>query len=280
VDEYRLVARDGSTVWIRDEAAPVRGDDGTLLYWRGVMLDITERKEAEEKLRRSLEILYRTLRQRRELARRLQHAQEQERRGIAADIHDDPIQVMSAVDVRLQVLAADPASISPATIGEIRSEIRGAIERLRSLLFELRPTSLDRDGLVPAIRVYLEHTAVSTGWTIEVHDALEAEPDPDVRALLYRIVQEAVTNARKHAGAATLRVDVASAAAGVMVRVHDDGAGFAPERKRTPEPGHLGLLTMVERAELAGGWARIASAPGEGTTIECWLPLSGEEPLA
>ena len=133
---------------------------------------------------------------------------------------------------------------------------------------------------MPAIRVYLEHTAVSTGWTIEVHDALEAEPDPDVRALLYRIVQEAVTNARKHAGAATLRVDVASAAAGVTVRVHDDGAGFAPERKRTPEPGHLGLLTMVERAELAGGWARIASAPGEGTTIECWLPLSGEEPLA
>ena len=276
VDEYRLVARDGSTVWIRDEAAPVRGDDGTLLYWRGVMLDITERKEAEEKLRQSLEILHRTLQERRELARRLQHAQEEERRGIAADIHDDPIQVMSAVDVRLQMLAADPSAVSTEALGEIQAEVRGAIERLRSLLFELRPTALDRDGLVPAIRVYLEHVAAATDWTAEVHDALDADPDPDVRALLYRIVQEAVTNARKHAGASHLRVDVVSAAQGVMVRVHDDGAGFSPEQKTVPEPGHLGLLTMVERAELAGGWARITSAPGAGTTIECWIPPSAD----
>ena len=275
VDEYRLLAKDGRVVWIRDEAAPVRGDDGTLLYWRGVMLDITERKEAEEKLRRSLEILRRTLQQRRELAQRLQNAQEAERRRIAADIHDDPIQVMSAVDMRLQMLAADPSSVTSEAVTEVQSEVRGAIERLRSLLFELRPVALDRDGLVPALRLYLEHTAKVTGWEIEIHEALDEEPGADLRAQVYRIAQEAVANVRKHAGASRVRIDVASAADGVTVRVHDDGTGFLPERTASPEPGHLGLLTMVERAELAGGWARIVSSPGGGTTVECWLPADG-----
>ena len=115
--------KDGRTVWIRDEAAPVRGLDGTLLYWRGVMLDITERKEAEEKLRWSLDVLRRTLQQRRELARRLQNAQESERQRIAADIHDDPIQVMSAIDMRLQTLAEFPSSVTPEAIAGIETEV-------------------------------------------------------------------------------------------------------------------------------------------------------------
>ena len=94
--EYRIYAKDGRLVWLRDEASPVFGDEGQLLYWRGVMLDITEQKEAESKLRWSLDVLRRTIQQRRELAARLGSAQEEERRRIAADIHDDPIQVMSA----------------------------------------------------------------------------------------------------------------------------------------------------------------------------------------
>ena len=80
LDEYRIRTKDGRTLWIRDEAWPVLADDGTILFWRGVMLDITERKEAENKLRWSLEVLRRTLQQRRELAQRLQYAQEEERR--------------------------------------------------------------------------------------------------------------------------------------------------------------------------------------------------------
>ena len=182
---------------------------------------------------------------------------------------------MSAVDMRLQILAADPASVTSEAVAEVQSEVRGAIERLRSLLFELRPVALDRDGLVPALRLYLEHTAKATGWEVEVHDALDEEPAPDLRALLYRIAQEAVANVRKHAGASRVRIDVASAANGVTLRVHDDGAGFLPDPTSSPEPGHLGLLTMVERAELSGGWARIASSPGDGTTVECWLPADG-----
>ena len=272
LDEYRIRTKDGRTLWIHDEAWPVLAEDGSILFWRGVMLDITDRREAEDKLRWSLEVLRRTLQQRRELAQRLQHAQEAERRQIAADIHDDPIQVMSAVDMRLQMLAGFPDTITVDAITEVEQEVAAAIERLRSLLFELRPTALDRDGLVSALRLYAEHTARSSGWTVEALDELHDEPDPDMAALLYRIAQEAIVNVRKHAGATSVRIEAVSAADGAVVRVLDDGAGFRPDLTSAPEPGHLGLTTMVERAELAGGWVRVLSTPGQGTTVECWLP--------
>ncbi|MEP6758327.1 MAG: PAS domain-containing protein [Actinomycetota bacterium] len=273
LDEYRILTKDGRTLWFRDEAWPVLAEDGSVLFWRGVMLDITGRKEAEDKLRWSLDVLRRTLQQRRELAQRLQHAQEAERRQIAADIHDDPIQVMSAVDMRLQMMQGFPESITPEALAEIEHEVAHAIERLRSMLFELRPTALDRDGLVAALRIYLEHTAASTGWSVSVVDELPVKPDADMAALLYRIAQEAVVNARKHAYATSVRIEVVEAADGVVVRVVDDGKGFVPDLQSEPAPGHLGLSTMVERAELAGGWTRVISAPGDGTTVECWLPV-------
>ncbi len=272
LDEYRIRTKDGRTLWIHDEAWPVLAEDGSILFWRGVMLDITDRKEAEEKLRWSLDVLRHTLQQRRELAQRLQHAQELERRQIAADIHDDPIQVMSAVDMRLQMLLEFPDSVTAEVIGEVEQEVGEAIARLRSLLFELRPTALDRDGLAAALRLYAEHTAKAAGWTVEVLDSLDEEPDADVAALLYRIAQEAIVNARKHAEASALQIEVAGAADGTVVRVIDDGVGFSPDLTSAPEPGHLGLTTMVERAELAGGWVRVLSKPGAGTTVECWLP--------
>jgi PAS domain S-box-containing protein len=273
VEEYRVIARDGRTVWIRDEAEPVRDREGTLLYWRGVMLDVTDRREAEEKLRWSLDVLRRTLQQRRELARRLETAQEQERRRIAADIHDDPIQVMSAVDMRLQMLAQFPEMLTPEYVADIERDVSAAIERLRSMLFELRPLALDREGLASALRLYVEHTARHVGWKVEVRDELRSEPGPDLRALLYRIAQEAVTNVRKHAAATRVEIEVETAALGITLRVRDDGRGFAHEGVLASQPGHLGLTTMTERAELAGGWVRVDSTQGIGTTVECWLPL-------
>ena len=265
---YRLRAADGRWVWVHDTAAFVPDDDGG--FWQGFMFDVTERMEAEERLRWSLEVLRRTLQQRRELAQRVQQAQEAERRRIAADLHDDPIQVMSAVDMRLQMLAAYPQSVSVEEIAQLEADVRGAIERMRSMLFELRPSALERDGLVVALELYVEHSARDAGWTWEVRGEVDAEPDHDTQVLLYRIAQEAVQNARKHAGATRVRVDVATAGDGVSVRVHDDGTGFDPEA--TPVPGHLGLSVMQESAELAGGWVRVVSTPGEGSTVECWLP--------
>jgi PAS domain S-box-containing protein len=275
--EYRMYAKDGRLVWIRDEAVLVLDHDGRPLHWQGVMLDVTAQKEAEEKLRWSLDVLRRTIQQRRELAQRLEHAQEEERRRIAADIHDDPIQVMSAVDLRLQTLAASGATVGAPELQELHEIVLRSIDRLRSLLFELRPGALDREGLVVALRQYLDHAARETGWTVEVVDELDGEPAPELRATLYRMAQEAVTNARKHAAARGVVVEVATVDDGIRVRVRDDGAGFDPSRVDAPRPGHIGLPTMIERAELVGGWCRIASTPGQGTFIECWLPADGED---
>ena len=277
VAEYRMVARDGRIVWLRDEAVPVFDDDGKPAYWRGFMLDISAEKDAEEKLRRSLDVLRRTIQQRRELAMRLEGAQEEERRRIAADIHDDPIQVMSAVDVRLQMLGASAVPIDPGQLLELQETVRLSIERLRSLLFELRPATLDREGLVAAIREYVRHTSQETGWTYSIEDELLEEPPPDLRASLYRIAQEAVTNVRKHAAASHVAVLVASTDGGVEVAIRDDGNGFDVATLGDARPGHIGLPTMIERAELVGGWCRIAAGAGEGTNVECWLPLDDPE---
>jgi PAS domain S-box-containing protein len=272
LSEYRILSKGGREVWVRDEAVPVPAEDGTVLFWRGVMLDITAQKQAEELLRSSLEDVRRMIAQRRELAQLIETAQEEERRRIAADIHDDPIQVMSAVDMRLQLLLARPERVDAHELGELGEELRSAIDRLRNLLFELRPVALDLEGLTPAIGMYLEHSAKETGWTWEVINELDEEPSEDARVSFYRIAQEAVTNARKHANATHVDVRLTSLDGGLLLRIADDGDGFDPSVK--PQPGHLGLATVTERAELAGGWCRVRSRPGDGAELECWMPLA------
>jgi PAS domain S-box-containing protein len=269
--EYRMAAKDDRIVWIRDEAVMVYDEQGQPAYWRGVMVDITAEREAQEKLRWSLEVLRRTVQQRRDLALRLEGAQEEERRRIASDIHDDPIQVMSAVDLRLQTLLLEPGWATTEELDALHETVELAIARLRSMVFELRPVALEREGIAAALAQYVDHVADQTGWDVTFEDHLDREPPVELRATLFRIAQEALMNARKHAGASAVQVSIANAASGVAVRVRDDGKGFDP--RDGGEPGHLGLETSVERAELAGGWCRISTEPGAGTTVECWLPV-------
>jgi signal transduction histidine kinase len=105
-----------------------------------------------------------------------------------------------------------------------------------------------------------------------VEAILEVEPVPEVRATLFRIAQEAITNARKHAHATHLSLVLTSEDDGFSLLVSDDGKGFEVADLADAQPGHIGVPTMIERAELAGGWCRLRSAPGDGTTVECWLP--------
>ncbi|HEX5937569.1 MAG TPA: PAS domain-containing protein [Actinomycetota bacterium] len=271
VSEYRIRARDGREVWLRDEAVPVTAEDGTVLDWRGVMVDITAQKQAEDRLRTSLDEVGRMVARRRALAQLLETAQEEERRRIAADIHDGPIQVMSAVDMRLQLLLERPDRVDAHEIGELAEDLWSAIDRLRNLLFELRPVALDLEGLTPAISMYLEHAAKEAGWSWGVVDELADEPTEESRVAFYRIAQEALANARKHARATRAEVRLRPAEEGLLLEVEDDGRGF--DASRTAEPGHLGLATITERAELGGGWCRVESEPGRGTVLRCWMPL-------
>ncbi|HEX9766882.1 MAG TPA: response regulator [Nitriliruptorales bacterium] len=212
-------------------------------------------------------------REREGLVAQLVAAQEEERERIAADIHDDSIQVLTAASMRLELLGRaleDPASL--AQHAKLRETVTLAIARLRHLLFQLRPPELDREGLARALEAYLEHGASDAGYTYEVHDRAERQPPPAVRVLLYRIAQEALVNTAKHAHASSVRVLLEEHEGGYRLCVADDGDGFAPEDVTTSRPGHLGLSSMRQRAALAGGWWRIDSAPGEGTKVEVWVP--------
>jgi PAS domain S-box-containing protein len=279
--EYRMIHRDGRELWFRDEANIVRDEAGNPWFWRGIMTDVTELKRTEEKLTRSLEILRRTTQQRRALLSRLEEAQEQERRRIASDIHDDSIQVISAVDMRLQMLERQVSEPEvQEAIVEIQETVQLAIDRLRSLLFELRPPVLDREGLAAALGLYLERMAAETGVDVELLDHVEEEPPAEVRATAFRISQEALSNIRKHAEASRVQVTVSGDGEWLVVRISDDGHGFDPVLIESPEPGHLGLPTMRERAELAVGTWRLDSAPGSGTTVEIRLPYAPKDPEA
>lgn len=271
--EYRKHTRDGRVIWVHEEAQQVRGGPGVAREWQGVLFDITELKTTQEELQRTIDVLQNTDDERRSLLARVVHAQEQERQRIAADIHDDSIQKMTAVGLRLEALRAlDLGKEGTTLLERLGESVELAIRRLRRLTFELRPPALDREGLEAALRQYLHELAIETDLVVRIDAHLDSEPSDEVRAITYRISQEALANVRKHAHATQIRVEIGSDNKGIHVRIVDDGVGFDSQQV-TPRPGHLGLTSIRERAELAGGTCRVTSEPGNGTTVDFWLPV-------
>jgi len=273
--EYRVYARDGSVVWVHDEAVLVRDENGEPMYWRGIMSDLSKQKQAEEKLRKSLDVLRRTMEDRRQLLLRLEDAQEEERRRIAADIHDDSVQAMAAVGIRLELLARRVGDDATRTeLEALRSEIAAALAALRELVFRLTPASLERAGLKTALAEATARLKLRGGPTFEIGADLSREPSMEIRVVLFRIAQEALLNARRHARAHRVRVRLTDDGDGFRLEVSDDGRGFAmPANHALPTAAeHFGIATMTERAELAGGWLTLRSAPAAGTTVTAWVP--------
>ena len=244
----------------------IEAGEGQLLT--AFIRDITERQAAAD--------LQRSLAERRALLEHLVSAGEEERERIASDIHDDSIQAITAAGIRLQMLRReldDPKQLD--LLADLEETIQLSISRLRHLLFELRPPALDREGLAAALRMYLNESRDQSPTTFRLEDKLRSQPDDEARIILYRIAQEALTNVRKHAHASEAEVLVTEHDGGFVVRITDDGVGFAPEQTASV-PGHLGLAAIRERAELAGGRIRIDSAPRTGTVVECWIPSPPE----
>lgn len=207
--------------------------------------------------------------------------QEDERRRLARELHDGAIQSLIALDQRTQLaqhaLKDDP---SPATkhLGELRQMTAQLMEEVRRVIRALRPIYLEDLGLLPALEMLVRDTETVTG--IPAAFTLEGQSRRLTAAqeiALYRIVQEALNNAARYAGARAIQVQVAFPAGALTVQVQDDGQGFtAPERvSDLAASGHYGLMGMQERAELIGAQLSIQSAPGAGTTILVRLPLAG-----
>jgi PAS domain S-box-containing protein len=234
--------------------------------------DMTERK-----LRADLE---RNLAERRILLAHLVSAAEEERQRIASDIHDDSIQVIAAASMRLQILRLslkDPDQL--ALLDEVDESVRLSIDRLRHLTFELRPPVLEQEGLAAALSVYLREAEEHTPTRYRLEDRLMVQPTEQARLILYRITQEALANVRKHASARSATVTLGERGSGYLVRVADDGIGFRADGLKAV-PGHLGLASMRERADLAGGWLRVASELGAGTNVEFWIPADHQQDYA
>ena len=214
--------------------------------------------------------------ERRRLLSHLVHAEEEERRAIASDIHDDPIQKMVAAAMRLDVVLEDhPELADDEQFRKAQETVNRSIESLRSLMFELRPYVLDHDGLAAALSVFVQEEGKLPGSpSYAVQSQLTSEPPESVRVILYRITQEALVNVRKHARATHVEIVLDEGDDGYRVLVRDDGAGFEPATTVDPSLGHIGLTSMRERASLAGGWFRIESAVGEGAIAEAWIPRS------
>jgi len=229
--------------------------------------DVTDRKLAEKQLARSQEVA-----ERRRLVAHLVQAQEEERRKIAADIHDDSVQAMTAASLRLQQLRKHiTTEQQQEVITRLDEAVRESITRLRRLMFDLRPPSLDRIGVGPAVRELLDRIRAEIDIEYTLDDNLTTEPSNDLRIELYRITQEALTNIRKHAGAHHVKIELRQVEQGYQVHIADDGVGF-DVASRSGQPGHLGLIAMRERATIAGGWWTLDSKPGRGTMVDFWLP--------
>ncbi|RYP88378.1 PAS domain S-box protein [Nocardioides guangzhouensis] len=247
---------------------PVTGEPMSLAT---VQRDITDRKSAEQGLRDLAD-------QRQELLDRLIQAQEDERARIAADVHDDSVQALAALELRLgmlrrQVQDSDPRLLPGLEASQLTLET--ATSRLRHLLFDL-DSPARRDPLPVALEqaaTYVFEDAVPWQLTgdrdVDLPEAL--------RVTAYRIAKEAMVNARKHADPSLVRIELAAVDGGVEVAVVDDGRGAGPEQLREV-PGHLGLGGMRDRATVAGGRLTITSAPGEGTAVRLWLPDPGSDP--
>lgn len=252
---------------------PLKDAAGRRLGTVGVLRDVTERKRSDEELRRTVALLRASDQERRQLVSRLVTAREEEAQRIAGEIHDDPIQKLAAAAIRLGMLhkEGDGAKRSEA-IGQIQAAVSATLVRLRRMLFELSPRSLETGGLGHALTEYVQYANEEDATLYRLEDELSVDLDQEKRTIAYRVVLEALSNIRKHAAAENALISLSDRHGGVHCRVTDDGKGMAPEVVGVSLPGHIGIASMRQRVEMVGGWIEIESQPGGGTTVEFWLP--------
>ena len=244
--------------------APMQDADGGIRGVAGVALDVSEERIARQQRDRYQEQLA-------QVSRRLVSMQEAERRVIAADLHDRVGQALSALGIQLTVLRSvvQPAPDAQAILQEAQQILDEAGAAVRGVLAELRPEALHEYGLGGALRNFESLAPRRYGFTL----SLDA-PDEDLRlpaaveAALYRIFQEAVANAARHASATRMEVTFVGSSRGAVLRIRDNGRGFRLAELQEPEKlSRWGLLMMRERADSIGARLRVSSAPGRGTSI-------------
>jgi len=211
-------------------------------------------------------------------ATQILHAQEQERKRIARELHDETSQVLTSLLISLALLEESVTNeVSRARIAETRALAHQTLRAVRNLSIDLRPSALDDLGLLPALRWYIKEYQQKCGIEVELTTSgFKERLSPEMETAVYRIAQESLTNTAKHAHAHKVRIAMSEDGKTLRMHIRDDGQGFDAEAVlKTPwQDRGLGLAGMLERASLLGGNVRITSRRGEGARIDAMIPLA------
>jgi PAS domain S-box-containing protein len=259
--QYRLRRHDGEYRWLLDMAVPRFNSNGSFAGYIGSCIDVTDRKLAEEALV--------------SLSGRLIDAQEEERKRIAREIHDDYSQRLALLAINLENLAEESGVSSVETsqrLHQVWSEVSEMGADLHSLSHRLHSSTLDRLGLVAGAKAFCREFAEQQEIQVDFADENVPHDVPGDAALcLFRIVQEGLRNIKRHSGAARAEVRLKGSGGTLHLSVADRGRGFEVNN-RSPREG-IGIRSMEERLRSLGGHLEVRSQPMEGTRIDAWLPL-------
>jgi signal transduction histidine kinase len=264
--EYRIIRTDGEIRIIHERGSVVMDDAGNPIRVFGTAQDITERKEAEEELRKSREQL-------RALAAYLESVREEERGRIARELHDEIGQALTAIKLALERATSGQSATAAVNLAPALALANELIGRVRDLSLELRPAMLDDLGLRAALRWHFEHYTSRFKIDVSFKDSgLDGRRfAPEIETAAYRIVQEALTNIARHAGTDKAEVNVHADEKILRITVKDGGKGFDSESASAYFTA--GLYGMRERAMSLGGRLTLDSSPGSGTLLTAELPL-------
>ncbi|WP_394184052.1 PAS domain-containing sensor histidine kinase [Metabacillus halosaccharovorans] len=250
--EIKNRAKDGTYYWVDTTIVPFLNEQGKPYQYLSIRNEITARKRTEKELQQMMS--------------KLIEIQEEERKKISRELHDGIGQNLYSLLIMINRLRTDSNGL---VIEQIETEISKVIEEIRQISWQLRPSILDDLGLIPAIRSFInkfnEHYGIKTNFTYKLQRRLDSE----VETSIYRIVQEAMTNARKYANTSEIFLSILEKEDVLEITIIDHGIGFDTKGKRSG----VGLFSMEERASSIEADLQIHSARDEGTTIKIRVPL-------
>ncbi len=271
--EFDLVFDDGKLYHLLGNVNPLFDEAGAPAGAVGSFVDVTAMRQLQEhqmKIKADLEVKQRLIEQR-----------EQERQGIAREIHDGPIQTLASTAFNIQIMKESFQDLAVEEgINKIGQEIKNAARELRGFVNELRPPSMLRFGLARALQAYLEDIENQHPGIEFVQEIMEDEKklSDQTSLALFRICQECLHNTIKHAGATRIWVRLTIEPAAFVLELRDNGKGFIliEDISELVSRGHYGLMGMKERAEMIGGAFKLISEPGQGTTVQVKGPFTGK----
>jgi len=250
--------------WLHFTASPIKNSKGEVIGAIETLEDATERRRAEENLRYHLQ--------------QITKAQEEERKRIARELHDDTAQVLGSLLRQLDNFIRKKHGFTPNEVlflKDLQTQLNRGLQSMQRFVQDLRPSLLDDLGLIPAVRSLVKGLQESDGIDTKLKIVGgERRFSPEVELLLFRIVQEALNNIRRHAHASEAQVLMEFDGDEAKVTVSDNGRGFELRGgvDDLPRIGKLGLAGMMERARLLSGTLKVKSTPGKGTTLIVYIP--------